>query len=186
MIQNKNFILQSLKEGDLEEFYNLTLSSWSFFSGEVCSFITFKKRFYETGFWDEKIGCLLIKDKRDRTLGSLWYKALFPLEGYDLGGLLFREEDRNRGVMSEALSLFTTYLFSERRVNRLQMAIPDYHRAAIALAQKSGFTFEGIARQAVFRQGKYIDLCIYSMLRSEIGKVHGKVNSPLVWEKVDI
>ena len=49
----------------------------------------------------------------------------------------------------------------------LQLAIPDYHRASIAVAQKSGYKFEGIARGATFNKGQYVDLCIYSMLREE-------------------
>ncbi len=69
--------------------------------------------------------------------------------------------------MSEALNLFSIYLFATRKVYRLQLAIPDYHRASIAIAQKCGYTFEGIIRQAMFARGKYIDLCLYSLLRTE-------------------
>ncbi|NGX43948.1 MAG: hypothetical protein K1060chlam3_00105, partial [Candidatus Anoxychlamydiales bacterium] len=95
-----------------------------------------------------------------------YIKSIF-LDAQELKYIIFDEKNRGKGFMKEALKVFSSFLFSNRKINRLQLAIPDYHRASIAVAQKCGYIFEGIAREAIFSNGKYLDVCIYSLLRKE-------------------
>ena len=109
----------------------------------------------------------MILDSQERMLGYIKFKKKQFEDSFELAFFIFSSKDRGKGLMTEALNQFCSYLFTTRRVNRLQLSIPDYNRAAIAVAQKSGFVFEGIARQALFSKGKYIDLCRYALLREE-------------------
>lgn len=121
----------------------------------------------ENGFWQDSLGMMLIVDKKDNIVGALSFRKSDLYNYIDVKYIIFDEEDRGKGYMKEALSLFSAYLFSTKETNRLQLAIPDYHRASIAVAQKCGYKFEGISRGASFSKGKYIDMCIYSTLREE-------------------
>lgn len=162
--------LRPIQEKDLSSFFHLREKMrlrFEFFPDDLGSEYKFKKKFYETGFWEDSKGISLIIDSNEKIIGMLWYGGSSLGEGFDLGFCIFNEEDRAKGYMKEALSLFSSYLFAIKKINRLQLLIPDYHRAAMAVAQKCAYSFEGIARKSAFYKGKYVDLCIYSLLRSE-------------------
>lgn len=170
MIVGKKIKIRLVKQGDLELLIPLLQESIYKFEGFIDTLepehILYEK-FQKKGFWEDKSGMVLIVDRKENILGALIYKSADFNNSIDIKYSIFEEEDRNQGFMQEALSLFSSYLFSTKQINRLQLSIPDYHRASIAVGQKCGYTFEGIARGASFSKGKYIDLCIYSMLRDE-------------------
>lgn len=169
MIESKNLNLRTVKEGDLLELY-LALDSIRMRGDYLPSYLLsehqFRLKFYETGFWEEEKGTLLVV-QNERLVGALWFEKQTFFDCLDLHFYIFRTDDRRKGVMSEALPLFASYLFGIQKMERLQISIPNYSQAAIRLAQKCGFKFEGIARSSLFAKGSYQDLCIYSLLRGE-------------------
>ncbi len=170
MIFGKKIKLRLVKEKDFEKLSSLLEATAYRFEGfwdrlEPDHMLLSKWR--ENGFWQEKNGLMLIIDKKENIVGALTFQKSELYHALDIKYIIFDEEDRGKGYMKEALSLFAAYLFSTKEFNRLQLAIPDYHRASIAVAQKCGFKFEGISRGAFFSKGQYIDMCIYSVLREE-------------------
>ena len=170
MIIGKKIRIRLVKQSDLSELIPLLQASVYRFDGFIDKLepehILYDK-FQKKGFWEEQSGMMLIVDRKENILGALIYKSADFNHSIDIKYAIFDEQDRGQGYMKEALSLFSSYLFSTKQINRLQLSISDYHRASIAVGQKCGYTFEGIARGASFSKGKYIDLCIYSMLRDE-------------------
>jgi RimJ/RimL family protein N-acetyltransferase len=167
-LQGKNTKVRPFKEKDLEKFFDMATTSklgMYFFPDYFLSQYKFKKRFYDTGLLEENGGYILVVDYFDNILGYVWYAKSTCFEGMILNYHLFQDEENY--LMIEALSLFSKHLFSSQKINRLQVFIPNYDRRAMTIAQQSKFTFEGIIRQAIFDDGKYVDLCIYSMLREE-------------------
>ena len=69
--------------------------------------------------------------------------------------------------MTEALSLLARYLFETRTIRRLQLSVVVGNLASKRVAEKCGFTSEGIARKAVFLRGEHRDLEWFSLLREE-------------------
>ena len=59
------------------------------------------------------------------------------------------------------------YLFGRKRVNRMQLNIHPGNVASKRVAQKCGFTFEGVMRGCWFHQGEYHDLEVWSLLRND-------------------
>ena len=170
MIIGKKIRIRLVREVDLSELLPFLQESVYRFDGfidklepEHILYDKFKKK----GFWEEESGMMLIVDKKENILGALVFNKSDIYHAIDIKYAIFNEDDRGKGYMKEALCLFSAYLFSVKQINRLQLTIPDYHRASIAVAQKCGYKFEGIARGASFNKGKYIDLCIYAMLRDE-------------------
>lgn len=169
MLYGKSLHLRTVKEGELEQLYSYFSSlrlRGEYLSSELVSPHLFRDEYLRTGFWGEDKGTLVL-GVEDRVLGAIWFEKQNFLDCLDLHFYVFEKEQRNRGYMSEALGLFSKYLFATKKIPRLQISIPDYSRAAIRVAQKGGYQFEGIARSSFFHRGKYLDLCIYSLLRKE-------------------
>jgi [ribosomal protein S5]-alanine N-acetyltransferase len=170
MIVGKKIKLKLVKEKDLPKLFTL-LEQTSFRCEGFIDTLSPEHLLYEKwkqkGFWQEDNGIMLIVDKKENIVGALMFRKCEIYHQIDIKYIIFEEEDRGKGYMKEALLLFSSFLFSTKEINRLTLAIPDYHRASIAVAQKCGYKFEGISRGAYFSKGKYIDMCIYSCLRDE-------------------
>ena len=170
MLEHERFHLRTVKEGDLVELYRYLDSirhKGEYLPSELLSESQFRTTFHETGFWEKEKGTALIVLPEGRLMGALWYEKEKLFDCLDLRCYIFQREDRGQGIMTLALPLFCRYLFATQKVERLQFAVPDYCKAALHLAKKAGFQFEGIARSSFFHRGKFLDLCIYSLLRTE-------------------
>lgn len=170
MLEGQNIHLRTVKEADLSELYGYLDSvrlKGEYLPSVLLSEQQFRKAFFETGFWNEEKGMALIVSSDEDLIGAVWYEKQRLFDCLELHYFLFRKESRGKGMMTESLKLFCPYLFATKKIERLQISIPDYSKAAIRVAQKCGFQFEGIARSAFFHRGLYLDVCIYSLLRSE-------------------
>lgn len=65
------------------------------------------------------------------------------------------------------LKLFTSYLFDAKEINRVEIEVSVGNTASRKVAEKCGFKFEGIKRQAVYSRGKYEDIELFSIIREE-------------------
>ncbi|MCR2807087.1 GNAT family N-acetyltransferase [Paenibacillus soyae] len=122
----------------------------------------------EAGYWEADFGRMLIVDKSGRMLGAItFFKATGDSEGYEIGYQIYRKDDRGKGYGTEALRLFSSYVFELKPIQRLQICTAKENAAARRIAEKCGFVYEGTMRRAVFARGRYIDLDFLSMLRDE-------------------
>lgn len=172
MIQGKNINLRVVKQSDLDEmisFQSDTVERGEFLNPNMVNEVMYRKRYQDTGFWNDEFGMLLITDKSGRLLGEIsFFKGVRYLPGYEIGYNIYRGENRGKGYTSEALKLFSAYLFEiNESVHRLEVHADKGNTGSRKVAEKCGFTYEGMKREAVFSRGKYSDLAIYSMLRHE-------------------
>jgi diamine N-acetyltransferase len=73
----------------------------------------------------------------------------------------------NQGYGSEAMTLLLKYGFETLNLNRMYLRVYATNPRAIRAYEKAGFVHEGRFRQALYANGKYHDVLIMSVLRSE-------------------
>ena len=127
------------------------------------------RRFDENAMWDKNRGMLLICAADDhRIVGHVNFFTTAPYaDHFEIGGSIFRREDRGRGFMTEALRLFCAYLFAVKTVGRLQAGIIAGNTPSRRMAEKCGFRHEGVMRRVVVHNGKRKDMDLLSLLREE-------------------
>jgi [ribosomal protein S5]-alanine N-acetyltransferase len=171
MIRGENITLRVVQEKDLETLfrhYSDIDNRGDFFPLWLPSEAGFKHDFHRHGFWREHRGRLVIVDQADVMLGSIWfYQPQRYFDALEIGYLMFDRGSRNKGYMTEALALLARYLFATRNMRRLQLTVVVGNLASKRVAEKCGFTSEGIARKAVFLRGQTMDLEWFSLLREE-------------------
>lgn len=79
---------------------------------------------------------------------------------------------RNRGYGEEAIRTILDYAFINRHMERVTIDHFVKNKAAAYLYDKIGFKNEGILRNGIKKDGKYYDLQLKSMLRSEYYNRH--------------
>lgn len=71
---------------------------------------------------------------------------------------------RGRGVATRALGLLATWAFSGARLARLELGVIPGNEASMRVAERAGFTREGVARSALDQRGTRRDAVMYSRL----------------------
>jgi RimJ/RimL family protein N-acetyltransferase len=163
--------LRLFADGDLEEFmslYNRYSQRGQFYPIAVRSLTQCRKEFGEKGWWDEDQGRMLVTDKQGRMIGTIFFFKGAPYqESYEIGYAILQEKDRGQGFMTEALQLFSAYMFEWKQVPRLQLVVHPDNVPSRRIAEKCGYRHEGTLRKSYFLRGAYHDSEMYSMLRDE-------------------
>jgi RimJ/RimL family protein N-acetyltransferase len=173
MLHGDRVRLRLVREQDLVALYEFETdldSRGSYFPLGVRSPTRLRAEFDKNGLWDRDEGLLLITTPDDEIVGEIeFFPITHYLVGYEISYQLFGDRHAGHGYTSEAVTLLAEYLFGLKRVNRLQLNIHPDNSASRRVAEKCGFTFEGVMRGAWFHRGTYRDLEIWSLLRDEVG-----------------
>lgn len=73
---------------------------------------------------------------------------------------------QGQGLVTRAVAKVTDYAFSEQNCHRIILHCAVGNAKSRAIAERLGFVQEGILREAEWLYDHYVDLVIYSMLRS--------------------
>lgn len=123
---------------------------------------------YEKIFLEQTGMRWVIEDKITQkvigTCGYLNYEAEHKrIEiGYDLSPKAW-----GKGIMTEALKPIIRFAFHDMNMNKIEAQVTSENDASLHLLSKLGFHKDGVLRQHEFEKGRYIDLAIYSLLKSE-------------------
>lgn len=74
---------------------------------------------------------------------------------------------RGSGFATEAIALLVGYLLDGYPVERVAATTDAENLPAQRSLERLGFTREGVLRKASFRDGHWVDLCVYAVLRDE-------------------
>lgn len=73
----------------------------------------------------------------------------------------------NQGYARETLRVMLNHGFADLNLERVYLDVLADHERAIRAYHHAGFVEEGRLRRAAYREGKYIDVILMSVLRSE-------------------
>jgi RimJ/RimL family protein N-acetyltransferase len=73
----------------------------------------------------------------------------------------------SKGLGSESASLLLNYAFNKLNLNSVQLGVNAENKRAVRSYEKTGFVHEGIRRQFIYRNGRYYDIVVMSVLRDE-------------------
>ncbi len=85
----------------------------------------------------------------------------------ELGIVIGRQDLWGQGYAREACGAVLRYCFERLNMNRVGAAVYSNNPRSAALFEGLGFQLEGVARQAVCKQGQFVDEHCYALLRSE-------------------
>ncbi|WP_109619945.1 GNAT family N-acetyltransferase [Sediminitomix flava] len=82
--------------------------------------------------------------------------------GYWLG-----EAYWGKGIATAALRKICAYAWQNFDINRLFSSVIAYNKSSVKVMEKAGFTFEGIGRKAIFKNGQFYDDHYYGLLKDD-------------------
>jgi RimJ/RimL family protein N-acetyltransferase len=105
----------------------------------------------------------ITEDGDDRPVGSIGVRVLHE-QGAAETGYHVVEDRRGRGLATRALRLIARWTFAELPVGRLQLTTHLDNPASQRVAEKAGFTREGVLRAWADQRGERVDLVMWSRL----------------------
>ncbi|OON72120.1 GNAT family N-acetyltransferase [Streptomyces tsukubensis] len=91
-----------------------------------------------------------------------------PMGTGEIGFWAVREY-RRRGYVAEATRALTHWAFTELGVGRAEWRAEVGNEASRAVAERVGFTIEGVLRAGIIHRGEHRDCVIGSLLPSDVG-----------------
>ncbi len=172
MLEGDGVRLRLVRESDLPALHELEediANRGDFFPVGVQSFTKLAQEFGESGLWSRDEGLLVITDDVDAILGHIeFFPTVAYLDEIELSYILYSSARRGGGIATQAVRLLTAYLFNRLKVNRIRLVIHPDNAASRRVADKSGYTLEGVARGAWYHRGRNQDVEIWAILRSDL------------------
>jgi RimJ/RimL family protein N-acetyltransferase len=115
----------------------------------------------------------------DQLIGSCAFSQLDGDNGSALFHITIGEKDQwGHGYGTEATELMLRHAFQGLGLHRVSLAVFSFNERAIRSYRKVGFTVEGRAREAIFRDGRFWDEITMSILEPEWRTLHAPARSP--------
>lgn len=80
-------------------------------------------------------------------------------------GYYLAEEYWGKGIMTEAVKQICEYVFGKSDIIRIYAEPFAYNAASCRVLEKAGFQCEGILRKNAVKNGKIVDMKIYSLIK---------------------
>jgi len=93
----------------------------------------------------------------------------------EVGIFIGEKQYWNQGYGTQVMKLMLQYGFNGLNLHRISLQVFDFNKRGIRSYEKAGFTLEGKLRQARFRNGKYSDILLMSILRPEWDKLQNEL-----------
>lgn len=171
MLRGETVNVRLVREADLDELIELwenVRARGGFYPLGLTPGVVKRREFQETGYWQDNMGRMVIEDKEGVLQGQiLCFKPAVYMDALELAYIVLRPESRRKGYMTEAVCLFTEYLFDLHKINRIQLTAVVGNIGSKRVAEKCGFQSEGILRGAIYQMGRSQDVEMFSLLRDE-------------------
>jgi RimJ/RimL family protein N-acetyltransferase len=104
-------------------------------------------------------------------VGNVSIQKIDPLNRSAELAILIGETDAwGQGVGTDAYRLLIDYGFKDLSLNRIYSGQTARNTAMIRVCEKVGMTKEALLRQAMFKDGEYLDVVVYALLRDDYMK----------------
>jgi RimJ/RimL family protein N-acetyltransferase len=90
-----------------------------------------------------------------------------PRDGVGAGGYWTVAEHRGRGFTAEALRLLCVWAFDDLGLRRVELVVDPANAGSRRVAERAGFTAEGVLRQRSIHRGVPVDDVVYGLLAGD-------------------
>jgi RimJ/RimL family protein N-acetyltransferase len=110
----------------------------------------------------------VIRREDSRLVGCLWTKRTDWATGVTQVSYAVSPKSRGLGVACEALDALSVDLVLEHGFHRVEVRIAPGNLASRRVAEKAGFTYEGLLRDAGYVHDGRVDLGIWSLVAADL------------------
>lgn len=128
------------------------------------------KKKYKGGLstYDRKFINFLLIDPSGRAMGGCGFHTWYLTHNRaEIGYGLYREDDKRKGYMSEAIEAVVEYGFKEMNLHRIEALVGPDNIGSQKLVKRLGFQYEGHMREHFFSNGNMDDSLMFGLLQRD-------------------
>uniref|UniRef100_UPI003217AD7E GNAT family N-acetyltransferase n=1 Tax=uncultured Draconibacterium sp. TaxID=1573823 RepID=UPI003217AD7E len=118
-----------------------------------------------------------VADNKKDSIYTIWYKEEFAgLIGFKDTDLVNKKTEigywlaskmQGKGIITLCVEKLIAYAFKNKKLNRIQIKVAEKNNKSAAIPKKLGFHMEGVEREGELHQDHYLNLEVYSLLKSD-------------------
>ena len=127
-------------------------------------------RWYESymGNRGSAVRCAITEDDKDEILGLVSLVSInYMNQSAEFHTMIGDTQNQGRGLGTFAVRSMLDHAFNNMNLQRVELTVLEDNVRAKHLYEKCGFVYEGRKRMAKYKNGKFVDMLMYSILRSE-------------------
>lgn len=114
------------------------------------------------------IRCAIVDDSKDEILGLVSLISIdYINQTAELHIMVGNSRNQGKGIGSYALSAMLDHAFFNMNLRRIELTVLEDNTRACHLYEKEGFVREGVKRKAKYKNGKWVNMFLYSILKEE-------------------
>lgn len=119
-----------------------------------------------------QVRCAIVEDKHeDEILGLVNLTKIDAVNRTgELSIMIGDKEKQGKGMGYFAVKTMLNHAFINLNLNRVELELLESNKRALNLYKKAGFIEEGLKKQAVYKNGEYIDVIIMAVLKENYVK----------------
>ena len=157
---DQRFIFEGLSHPDIIPFYGARYDS---FEATKKQMDWYEKSYREGSGHPWKI----IEKTSGEKIGVVAYYFFKPEHKKAEVGFWIFPQYWNKGITTEVLKTVIEYCQKEKGIHRLEAFVEDGNMASSRVLEKLGFAYEGTMRECEIKNGKYINILIYALVKSD-------------------
>ena len=115
---------------------------------------------------------MVIRDRKTKTLaGVVGLETCVHMHASCEIGYWLREPCQGRGLMTEAAGGLVRAAFQQFNFHRIRVAAATANHRSLSVIARLGFRFEGIAREAEYCAGRWLDHAQFGMLANDFAQL---------------
>lgn len=167
MFRFGNLTIRLVESGDFPFLIDIKSSSWQFLGNIGMLSLPSQKEWLQTVNKDRSKNYYILFNEKGFKIGLVRMDEIdFINSSVRVGGDI-HVRFKGKGYGQKMMGLVKKYCFDYLNMNRLWLLVLETNKVALHIYDKSGFVKEGVQRKAIFRNGKYIDYIMMSLLKSE-------------------
>jgi|SRR6266699_522325 len=115
---------------------------------------------------------MMTDNERRQPVGTIGFHNAYPTmyaEAFRIIEVWYyvHPEFRGQGIAKQAVRLLVNHLFDATPTERIEARIVIGNEASCRVARKAGMQLEGTCRNLLFLHGRYADMYLYAIIRSD-------------------
>lgn len=134
---------------------------------------TVDKKWYENYILNRNntVRCAIVVEGDDEILGLVSLACIDHLnQSAEFHIMIGDKINQGHGVGSFAITEMLSHGFNNLNLNRIELTVLDTNKRAQHVYEKIGFVHEGTKRYSKYKNGKFVDMHIYSILKEEFNQ----------------
>ena len=111
------------------------------------------------------VRCAITTKENDEILGIVSLVEIDFINRSALFHIMVGEDGQNKGVGTFAVKAMIEHGFKNYGLHRIELHVLADNKRAQHVYEKCGFVQEGVRRQAVFKNGQFKDMLVYSVIK---------------------